>query len=27
MGALRSGIKKIIIPEKNRSDLSEIPKT
>ncbi len=26
LGALRSGIKKIIIPEKNRSDLSEIPK-
>lgn len=26
LGALRSGIKKIIIPEKNRGDLSEIPK-
>jgi len=26
LGALRSGIKKIIIPEKNRNDLSEIPK-
>lgn len=26
LGALRAGIKKIIIPEKNRSDLSEIPK-
>jgi ATP-dependent Lon protease len=26
LGALRAGIKKIIIPEKNRNDLSEIPK-
>jgi len=26
LGALRAGIKKIIIPEKNRQDLSEIPK-
>jgi ATP-dependent Lon protease len=26
LGALRAGIKKIIIPEKNRNDLAEIPK-